>query len=234
VQACSAPAGYIANDDDCNDTDASIHPGAPEVCGDTIDQDCNGADAVCPLLAVVFPNGGEVWPIGRTQTIQWQPTGVSGKVRIELSRDNGGLWETLLKNTANDGAQNWKVNGPITTQALIRVCSVLTPAVCDVSDHVFTLGGGSITVTSPNGNEHWAIGSRQTIRWDSNGITGKVKIELSRDNGGSWQILFGAVADNGAKRWKVTGPAANQARIRVSSILDAGAVDTSDEGFSIQ
>ena len=33
---------------DCNDSDASIHPGAAEVCGDGIDQDCNGNDLICP------------------------------------------------------------------------------------------------------------------------------------------------------------------------------------------
>lgn len=33
------PAGY-----DCRDDDAKIHPGAREVCGDGVDQDCSGAD----------------------------------------------------------------------------------------------------------------------------------------------------------------------------------------------
>ena len=35
---------------DCNDANAKIFPGAPEVPGDKIDQDCNGADTPFPLL----------------------------------------------------------------------------------------------------------------------------------------------------------------------------------------
>lgn len=35
-----APAGYVDNDMDCDDTNAAIHPNAPELC-DGIDNDCN-------------------------------------------------------------------------------------------------------------------------------------------------------------------------------------------------
>ena len=40
-QACQAPQGYVANDDDCDDNNQSINPNAPEVC-DGADNDCDG------------------------------------------------------------------------------------------------------------------------------------------------------------------------------------------------
>ena len=42
--ACEAPAGSADNGDDCDDAQESVHPQAPEICGDKIDNDCSGAD----------------------------------------------------------------------------------------------------------------------------------------------------------------------------------------------
>lgn len=42
--ACSVPAGYVANSNDCDDTSALAKPGGRELPGDGVDQDCDGGD----------------------------------------------------------------------------------------------------------------------------------------------------------------------------------------------
>ncbi len=41
---CTLPSGYSEFDDDCDDSDPDIYPGATEVPYDSVDQDCDGSD----------------------------------------------------------------------------------------------------------------------------------------------------------------------------------------------
>lgn len=59
ITDCTAPAGYVNNDQDCDDTDPNISPAEAEVCGDGIDNNCNGRiDECAPPVPPLFPVQG--------------------------------------------------------------------------------------------------------------------------------------------------------------------------------
>lgn len=51
---CRPNANLVYNNEDCDDRNASVHPGVAEVCGDGLDNDCSGGDLACqPVESVV-------------------------------------------------------------------------------------------------------------------------------------------------------------------------------------
>ncbi len=52
---CYQPTGYVADDSDCDDSLAEVHPGAEEICGDGVKNDCD-AD-----LADIWEQCADLW-----------------------------------------------------------------------------------------------------------------------------------------------------------------------------
>jgi hypothetical protein len=72
LKQCSKPGGYvlasalIGLEEDCNDDDATVYPGATEIPNDGIDQDCDGEDLISTNAALnelqqarLYPNPGK-------------------------------------------------------------------------------------------------------------------------------------------------------------------------------
>ncbi len=66
VLACEAPEGAVGNDQDCDDTDPAIHPGATETWYDGVDTDCDGDDD--------FDQDGDGWPVDAGDCDDLEPT----------------------------------------------------------------------------------------------------------------------------------------------------------------
>jgi hypothetical protein len=95
---------------------------------------------VQPIVLISRPVGGELWEVGKQDTIRWLSASMSGNIRVELSRNNGATFaETLFASTANDGLQVWTPTGPSTDSARIRIVSIVYPSVRDTSPDPFRI-----------------------------------------------------------------------------------------------
>ncbi len=48
-ESCDAPDGFVSDGTDCDDDNAAVNPGALEICGNGVDDDCDGAAADCRM-----------------------------------------------------------------------------------------------------------------------------------------------------------------------------------------
>jgi hypothetical protein len=78
------------------------------------DQPSDFKDLSLPTVAVTYPNGGEVFYVGRTYTLRWTAQNANGtstdlKIDIYYSRDSGATWAKIASSTENDGVYDWRV-----------------------------------------------------------------------------------------------------------------------------
>ncbi|MGI8883215.1 MAG: M12 family metallo-peptidase [Pyrinomonadaceae bacterium] len=78
-------------------------------------------------------NGGEAIPRLISRPVNWSSENLNGNVKIELSRDGGTNWETLIADTTNDGSEIIRIFGRPTRQARLRIVSLDDPTVSDSS-----------------------------------------------------------------------------------------------------
>ena len=189
--------------------------------------------ALASNITLLTPNSGGSHMLYASINVTWSAPNLSGRVKIELSGDDGVTWQVLKEATDNDGHWNWLVKETPTTLGRLRLSSVDDPAEFDVSDSVFTIPTPSVTLLEPNGGEVWPIDTLQTIRWQMNDIAGPARLEISYDGGATWNEHLAQVNNSGQAGWWPTPPVGSDVRFRVASFHDPSYQDASDASFEV-
>jgi hypothetical protein len=90
-----------------------------------------------PYINLISPNGGEVWGVGKNNTVTWVAEGVD-KVNVEYSVDGGITWNSIASGVAaSSGSYAFTLDFQ-SALCLVRV-SDQSGTVSDKSDAVFTI-----------------------------------------------------------------------------------------------
>lgn len=193
-------------------------------------------------ITLTYPNGGEVWTPGNSYSINWNSSGVTGNVKIELYRfiGMGVLEETITSSySVSSGSYNWYL--PLTVSAgsnfYVMITSLSNPNDYDMSDNFFTITPPpTINVTSPNGGEVWTAGNTYPITWTSTNLVGFVMIRLLIGTAGNYTTINSSVNSSvGSFNWPIPTTIASGTNFKISiiSISNYTIADTSDSYFTI-
>jgi hypothetical protein len=96
----------------------------------------------------------------------------------------------------------------------------------------YRYSGSSIQLTSFNGGEGLPRSVNRTLTWTSDNITGDVRIDLSRDESGTWTPLIASTPNDGSQAFSVPGPISRLIRLRVVSVNNTAVTDSSTSNLA--
>jgi len=186
------------------------------------------------------PNGGEIWVIGESETIKWTSVGdVGPDVKIEYNISDGTPVE-IISSTENDGSYIWDPIPSVDSDKVRVIITDLTNAsIWDDSDDFFTISPDqpdkSLELTSPDGGEELTGGGSWTITWESVGPIVNVKLELSTNNGLSYdEEIVASTEDDEEYFWNPVPSIDNtNCKVKITDVDDDTVNDNSDLRFSI-
>ena len=203
------------------------------VTGQPTDVSASEFTLIAPTIKIAAPNGGEAWNSSTTNNITWGSDSIIGKVKIEYTTNNGSVWVTIADSAANNkgGSFAWTLPAVVSDSCKVRITAVTRPAVSSASNKFFSIiPAPSISVVSPMAQQKFHAGDSVIVLWTSYDVTGKVKIELSKNNGAAWATLKDSVdIALGHYTWNIpkAETASDSCKVRVSSIAMSSVIASS-------
>ena len=190
---------------------------------------------------LMSPNGGETFELGDSATVRWESDLIEGDITLSLNYNYPeGDWEDIFTGTPDDDSVTIIVSGTASPNARLCIRSELAPMISDFSDDDFEIGfssystNPSFNLLSPNGGEELPIGDFRWISWTTSYAGPTVTISLNRDYpDGLWEDILTEVHNLGSVLWKVDGPPASNARLRIKGDDSPTLDDISDGDFLV-
>jgi uncharacterized repeat protein (TIGR01451 family) len=198
------------------------------------------------VVKLTAPDDADPVDAGSPQTVSWNYYGTTApvnSVQLHYSLDNGRHWKLIKTANPNPaGSETW--SAPLltrnATKARVRVRLLDSRGKSvgsDVSDASFPIR--VLELTGPSGAV--SGGASEAVSWQTYGTSAPVdgwKLQLSKDNGGSWKTVGEGSGNPEAHNWTVPNLKRQAKRCKLRLILeDAGgkrvAVDTQTQPFSI-
>ena len=154
TQTCEEPSGYVTDDDDCDDTDASQYPGADEYCNSE-DDDCDGdtdEDAVDGSDYYVDDDGDG---FGNPDETEWACDGVEN----DYDCDDTDSSEPMFADATNGSASgDGSLDNPFESlQDAIDDANTCVAAAAGTYYEAIDFSGKNITVTGVDGPDSTTI-----------------------------------------------------------------------------
>lgn len=218
------PTGYLVDNTDCDDSSASVYPGAMEICGDAVDQDCDGAELACSILfrKTYIPDNGEAQDVIQTLDGGYAFAGYKSK----------GDRDAYIVKTDIYGNIEWSrtFGGNTNDEAF---------SIVQTTDGGYVIGGYSIVSgeldvyvvkVNSNGNEQWnthigGIGSQQAYDIIQTSDGGYVIAGTDTQPATSGRAYLAKIDSNGIFLWSRSFGGPRGARgLSVQEALDGGLV----------
>ncbi len=237
--ACADPASrWVALADDCDDDDATVAPGLPEICGDGVDNDCDTSTAGCGLEGNLDLSVADGRVLGDTLEE------TAGQALAVGDLDGDGLADLVLASPGHDSATGrvvWHAHATSGTLSQADGTSLL--AGTSPGDALGTLlattdldgdGLADVFASAPGADETWLIlgaepGTPQSLVHGT-GLAALAPLDTDLDGDGASDWLLGTPDDGGGAAvlvsdldqevWRVTGTGSDRLGAAVAQVGD--------------